>query len=521
MDKSLDAYTRLAVTMILVVILVIGGLSLFMAKAMRDKVHLIETESRNISLVNQIQAKTNKLIFALQMFILQPEEEYHRRVMDFHGNITPSLHDYIAYEKTATHPEAREEVRLLQEIDQKLFEIMRIHEAVRAGELRPQQLDRLDRYVASIEELTGEINRLHFEIIARKIKKSDQRLLVITALYVTFSLLGLVLFFLLYKLYSRNVVNPIKILAGATRQLAAGDLGIRMPSRSRTEIGLLYRSFNQMAAKIQGDENRLQGFNRELEAKVRERTAELESAHNELLRLERLATLGQIATSVNHEIKTPLNALSLNLQLLKREKSKLAGETAMARQLDGMGELINLLDGEINRISEILDEFVNYARFAPPKPASRELNPIVAGVVELLGQRAAKSEVRIATDLAPDLPPILLDENKLIQALINLGMNAIAATPPGGQLKFTTARRDHEIILAVTDTGSGIATEDLPRIFDPFFSRKPLGLGFGLAIVQKIIEDHGGRISCDSKEQEGTTFEIRLPISTPPAHGHS
>jgi len=205
--------------------------------------------------------------------------------------------------------------------------------------------------------------------------------------------------------------------------------------------------------------------------------------------------------------------LSLNLQLLKREKSKLRAECPAGQGPDPMDELISLLSGEINRISEILDDFVNYARFAKPKLESKKINQVVAGVVELLGQRAEKSDIRITSDLAPELPPIMLDENKLIQALINLGMNAFAATPAGGELKFSTFRQGHEIILAVSDTGSGIAPADLSRIFEPFFSRKPLGMGFGLAIVQKIAEDHGGRISCRSKEQEGTIFEISLPIS--------
>ncbi|MFA7382744.1 MAG: ATP-binding protein [Desulfurivibrionaceae bacterium] len=511
-DKSIDSYTRLAAITLLVVVLGIGGLSLFMAKAMLDKIHLIKDESRNISLVNQIQDNTSKLIFALQMFILQPKEEYSQRVIDFYEKINPKIHTYINYEETSSYPESREEIRLLKQIDKQLHEIMKIHEMVISGEFTAHQLADLDKYVNRIEGFTGEINRLHFEIIARKIKKSDLRLRIIASLYGSFAFFGLIVFFLLYKLYSRNVVSPLKNLTVATRQLAAGDLNTRMPVDSRTEIGLLYRSFNRMAAQIKEKETRLQDFNRELETKVQERTAELESAQHELLRLERLATLGQVATSVNHEIKTPLNALSLNLQLLKREKAKLETATQAGQALDPMNELIGLLDGEINRISEILDEFVNYARFAKPKLESTEINQVVAGVVELLGQRAEKSGIRIITDLAPELPPIMLDENKLIQALINLGMNGIAATPDGGELRFTTLRQGHFLVLAVADTGSGIDPADLPRIFDPFFSRKPLGMGFGLAIVQKIVEDHGGRISCRSKAREGTVFEIRLPI---------
>jgi signal transduction histidine kinase len=509
MDNSLDSYTRWAVALVLIVVLSIGGLSLFMAKTMRDKIYLIEEESRNVSLVNKIQAKTNKLIFALQMSILQPEARYDRQVMEIHDFIDPKLHAYIAYEKAATYPEAQEEVRLLKKIDDKLHEIMKVHELVQAGDFSLDLLSKLDQYVTSIEELTEEINQLHFTIIDRKIQKADQRLQIIAILYGFFALLGAVVFTLLYKLYSRHVVSPIKNLAGATRQLASGDLATRLPVESRTEIGLLYHSFNRMAHQIQENQARLHSFNQELEEKVRERTAELENAQEEMLRLERLATLGQVATSVNHEIKTPLNALSMNLQLLKREKTKLCG--GPDRDPAAMDATIALLDGEINRISQILDEFVNYARFAPALPEPRDLNRIVAGVVELLSERAAKVQVRIESELAPGLPPVPLDENKIIQALINLGMNALEAMPDGGVLHFRTGRQEQNILLEIRDTGSGIAASDLPRIFDPFFSRKPLGLGFGLAIVQKIVEDHGGRITCHSELQQGTTFTIQLP----------
>ena len=511
MDKSLDSYTRLAVILVLVTVLTIGGLSLFMAKTMRDKTYLIEAESRNISLVNRIQAKTNKLIFALQMFILQPDAEYDRRVRELYNLIAPELHAYITYEKAAEYPEAAEEVKRLEMIDHKLHDIMKIHDELRVGEFHPGQLRRLDQYVASIEQLTTEINELHFTIIDRKIAKANRRLQLIALIYGFCALAGLILFFALYKLYSRSVVTPIKVLAGATRRLAGGERGLRVPVESRTEIGLLYHSFNSMAAQIQANESRLHQFNRELDEQVQQRTAELREAQDELLRLERLATLGQIASSVNHEIKTPLNALSMNLQLLKKDLT----------QGVEPGATIALLEGEINRISDLLDEFVNYARFAPPRLQPADLNALINSVAEMLDERASRSGVRIKVVLAPELPPLKLDENKMIQALINLGMNAIEALTAGGELTFATLLRDREVRLSIHDSGGGIDPADQARIFEPFFSRKPLGMGFGLAIVQKIIEEHGGRISCTSAPEPGTTFTIQLPLPEPPSLSRS
>ena len=121
--------------------------------------------------------------------------------------------------------------------------------------------------------------------------------------------------------------------------------------------------------------------------------------------------------------------------------------------------------------------------------------------------------MEIETSLDADLETISLDEKKMIQVLLNLSMNAIHAMPYGGKLRLESRVEDDKAVILVADTGKGISEQDLEKIYEPFFTKKDGGLGFGLSIVQRVIEDHSGRISCESKVDEGTTFRIELPLA--------
>ncbi len=520
MKKSLDTYTLLLFFTALVGVLVIGGLSLFMVNAMMNKVYLIEKEVENESLVNRIHNETYRLALASQHYFMHGDEGESRQAAELLDGIQAKLQTYIEYEIHAEYPEAREEVRLLKRLAKELDDIRTVL-PVFAGLVTPDVQNRekslaLMGYVHDIERIAGEINELHFSIISRKVEKANRRMSIVVGLYLFFSTLGIVFVYEGYKLHSRLVVKPIIELAKVTRKLTAGNLDIRISTRSKTEIGVLYDSFNTMAGKIESNEAKLLNFNQDLEEKVKERTGELKSAYaslktaqDELIRMERLVTLGQIATSVNHEIKTPLNALSMNVQLLKKEKEQSCtkGDTGQ----DRMDETIRIIDSEIMRISDILDEFVRYARFAPPVLEKKNLNEIISNVISMMSERTEAANVRVLPVLSDHLPTLMLDENKMIQALVNLCDNAIQAMDDGGDITIVTKSKAEAVTLVISDAGGGITEADRDRIFQPFYSSKTMGLGFGLPIVQRIIEDHGGRINCKSSTAKGTVFEILLP----------
>ncbi|MEJ2034247.1 MAG: ATP-binding protein, partial [Deltaproteobacteria bacterium] len=188
---------------------------------------------------------------------------------------------------------------------------------------------------------------------------------------------------------------------------------------------------------------------------------------------------------------------------------KYMGENEEAR--GAMLGIASIIDGEIARINGIIEEFVKYARFAPSDLKPNDLHALLRELVGMISQNAQQAGVSIELSLADKLDPVPLDKKKMTQALLNLCVNAIQAMPDGGTLTIQTDRAEDQVTLTIADTGQGIAAEDLDRVFDPFFTRKEGGLGFGLPIVRRIIEDHKGRITCRSKTGEGTTFEITLP----------
>lgn len=524
MQRSLDRYIFTAFALFFAGVLAIGGASLFMVQRMMAKTYAIEEESRNVDFINHLHNKTYSLILATHHFMIKPDEKYTDLVKKLASEVDADIVDYIEHEEASVYPEAEEEIALLRLLRENLAALRLSTEEIGnpANRARPDAAEAmafwdemLDRHAFDIQTQIKAINQRHFDIITRKVEKSKQRQSTIVALYLLFSALGVILLYFAYRMHSRHVVKPLKNLASALGRISEGDLTVRVQSDSHTEIGVLFVAFNHMVERLWAHEERLLDFSHILENKVEERTRELRSAYDSLrqaqdeaLRFEKLAMLGQIAASVNHEIRTPLNALYMNLQLIRRAFDACGGQCP-AR--GGIADRIAVIDREVQRISDMLEEFVRYARFAPPSFGEVDVNRTIRHVAEMLNERAARSHVALHLSLSEPTLPIQADEDKLVQALVNLCINAIHAMQQGGTLSLDTTPSDDGIEIVVADTGMGVAEADREKIFLPFFTNKASGLGFGLSIVQRIVEDHGGRITCDSKLGEGTRFIVWLP----------
>ncbi len=524
MQRSLDTYILAVFALFFTGVLVIGGTSLFLVQRMADKTLAIEEESRNVDFINVLHNKTYSLMLTIHHGMVRPDEKNLRLIRELADEIDAGIGDYIEREEDSSYPEARDEVRLLKRLRGVLLALRNSAESIGSRELSANATatpleywnEALDRQASEIQYLVREINRHHFNIIARKVEKTRQSKSAILTLYLLFSLVGLVLVFLGYRLHSRHVVQPLKRLADAAGRISEGDLAARVVSDSRTEIGALCDAFNHMAGRLLAHEERLLDFHRELEDKVEERTSELRSAYDSLeqaqaraLRYEKLAVLGEVAGSVNHEIRTPLNALYMNLQLIRRAFENCAGDCP---ERANIAERIAVIDREVLRIGDMLEEFVRYARLAPPRFAEIDVNAVVDHVANLLSERLSRSHVALELSLAEPAPRARADEDKLVQALVNLCINAVHAMPEGGRLFLATASQGDEVIVSVADTGTGIAEEIREKIFQPFFTSKESGMGFGLSIVQRVVEDHGGRVECESRLGAGSRFVIRLPV---------
>ncbi len=519
--KSISGIVLTVFILVFSGVLAVGGASMFLAWKMLGETHAIVEESRDVNFVNQLQDKISRLILLLDEWIDHSGDEYRNEAATLTAEIDADITHYLEHETESRNQEKTAEIQLLNGLRAELpllsettRQIQRLPGSSHAGSDTQYYWEEvMEQHAYRVHAITSDINQIHFKIISRKVAQSGDAVALVLALYILFSIIGTVLVYIGYRLHSRYIVKPVVQLANATERISQGDLSLRLTDKSKTEIGLLYRCFNSMVEQLQSNKESILAFNRELSLKLDERSRELNAAHIKMMGMEKMAMLGQIATSVNHEIRTPLNALYMNVQLIRKE---IAGSTKTMvpdRRLQQRHTLerIDQVEQEVMRISSMLEEFVHYARLAPPEMLPVDVDKLIRYVAELLNEKAAQSGVALSLDLSEPSPYILADEKKLIQTLMNLGMNAIHATAKGGALTLTVRASDDQVEIVVADTGTGIEAENMEKIFQPFFTTKATGLGFGLAIVQRIVEGHGGKIDCQSKVGEGTVFTIRLP----------
>jgi signal transduction histidine kinase len=223
------------------------------------------------------------------------------------------------------------------------------------------------------------------------------------------------------------------------------------------------------------------------------------------LMAEKLAAVGTLTAGLSHEIKNPLNAAALQLAVLERRVTRLP-----AQEQPALVEPLKLVQHEVARLNAILEDFLQFAR-----PRELQLAPVDAAVMlqhiaDLLAAQAERASVRIERRWSAALP-LQADPGRLQQAVMNLVLNAIQATPGGGAVRIEAAVSDGHVQIAVEDSGPGIPDELRRRVFEPFFTTKPGGSGLGLPIVHSVVEQHGGAVSVERGRLGGARFLVRLP----------
>ena len=232
-----------------------------------------------------------------------------------------------------------------------------------------------------------------------------------------------------------------------------------------------------------------------------------------LRRAESLASLTTLAAGVAHEIKNPLGSISIHIQLIQKGLKNIDSE--MQETLNDHLEIIN---EEISRLNSIIVDFLFAVRPMDIKLECRDINEVISDVVELVEVELDGADIGCENSLAEELPCVSIDDKYIKQALLNLVKNSIAAMPDGGILTIRSFRRGEHIMVEVEDTGVGISTDNMEKIFEPYFTTKDFGSGLGLTMVYKIVKEHMGDISVRSREREGTVFSIALPIPQKELH---
>jgi signal transduction histidine kinase len=289
---------------------------------------------------------------------------------------------------------------------------------------------------------------------------------------------------LLAVVLAGRYIRPIKQVVGAAGKVAGGDLSQELPTERQDEIGELSRSFNYMVERLRDDRD----------LKERLRTA------------EHLASVGQFAKSIAHEIKNPLNFISLSIDHMRE-----IYRPADPAKTESFDSLVLNIKGEIQRISRFAESFLEYGKPFELRRRKMSLDIIVDSVLELAMAKAQQGNISIVREY-DRLPEISLDPEFIRTCLYNIVLNAFEAMPRGGTLTIRSERSTERLSLSFADSGVGVEKDKLDKVFEPFFTTKSRGLGLGLALTRKVIEEHGGKVQFDSIPGKGSNVTLQFPL---------
>jgi signal transduction histidine kinase len=317
-------------------------------------------------------------------------------------------------------------------------------------------------------------------------------------------LIGVLSLFILF-LVRRNVSRPIEALIERIRKIGEGEWEKRIDVRGANEISSLAREFNRMSERLE-----------DIYARLGKEQHDRLSLERNLRQSDKLASVGQLAAGLAHEIGTPLNIIGGRAEFLLRRP----------RSDEEISQNLQIIRSQIDRISGIVRQLLEFSRRREPAFRSVELEPLLNKVIGLLEHKVVDKGVHVKIEIPGHLPAIQADPDQLQQVFINLFLNSLHALQAGGTIKISAAPThdgkengapatgSDKLAIAFEDNGAGIPTEHLGQIFDPFFTTKDIGegTGLGLSVSYGIIKDHGGEIRVESQPGGFTRFTISLPV---------
>jgi two-component system NtrC family sensor kinase len=337
-----------------------------------------------------------------------------------------------------------------------------------------------------LQSFTENLSKKERADIGRILQRSVQVLLI--------ALIGVIALGMVINIkVATSIANPIRRLEKITKKVAKGDFSEAIKVTGRDEIASLELSFNQM-------EERLQDAMTSLELTIEK----LQEKQAELVKAEKLASIGKLAAGIAHEINNPLTSVLTFSSLLLEQ----------CPESDPRHERLKMVVKETTRARNIVRQVLNFAKEAPLRKEKINVNRLVKEIADSLNAQGTFKDIELSLSIFENLPDIYIDAVQIGQVITNILVNAVHAITPPGKITIVTQTAGNFVEIIFTDTGSGIPEENLKKVFDPFFTTKDKtkGTGLGLAVSYGIIKKHGGDIEVRSTVNEGSTFIVRLPL---------
>ncbi len=332
--------------------------------------------------------------------------------------------------------------------------------------------------------------------------------------YLLATITTLLLVFILILFTRKKIKDPLNDIVKASIAVANGNNNTRLEIRPNQldDMRMVSEAFNDMLDNLQSATEELQNWSQQLEYKVQKKSEELGAAQNELIHIERIASLGKLSSSVAHEINNPLSGILIYTKLIYKQ---LSDPELYASKRESMLKHLKLIENETKRCGEIVKGLLDFSRKEQEDFESRHLHKILQETYDLMTHPIKIANINFLTDFKAKSDLIFCSPNQIKQACVAIIVNASEAVLENGEIIISTMNPDADSVrIDLSDNGIGIPEDDITHVFEPFFSTKQdtSGIGLGLAIVHGIVKSHNGRLEVKSELGKGTTISIILPL---------
>ena len=381
--------------------------------------------------------------------------------------------------------------------------------------IRRPILNEVSCYTASCHAHTGSDEVLGSLIIRMPLKDLDSALkkssvdFLILSLVITAAVLSVLIWFT-----RKRIKDPLHSIIAASEAVSAGEVNTRLAIGPHLldDMKKVSNAFNNMLDNLDRAASELENWSKQLEYKVQKKSEELSEVQNELINVERIASLGKLSASVAHEINNPLSGILIYTKLIHKQ---IENQEISQMKRENILKQLKLIESETKRCGDIVKGLLDFSRKDQDDFENKHLNEILQGTYELMMHHIRIANITFLTDLSASRDIIWCSPNQIKQACIAIIVNASEAVSEKGEIIIRTRNTDNNSVrLEISDNGCGIPPEDIPHIFQPFFSTKrdARGIGLGLAIVHGIVTNHSGKIEVDSVVGRGTTVSLIFPL---------